>query len=98
MKEFVLKAVAAPSTFFWASFQLAITNVIIHLGGFVLYLAITQGKSNPLFILISFFVVHFLLIGLHRREPHSAGIFRNLKFYFMHTKNLDGAKGTKYTV
>lgn len=97
MKERVYRAVASPPMFMWASFQLSLANFIGQFSLMLIVLAITKGKFNPIFFIISIALVHLLLILIHKREPHMATILRNLGFVKSKNVRLDEGSGNKFS-
>lgn len=80
MKQQVLKALANPARIFYVPYSLAVMNFalqfIIFVAVFVTGLIISGGKAalDPLLFLISVAVVHFILAGFSKQEPHLAQI------------------------
>ncbi len=95
MKETVLKAVAQPPQFFKAPYRLAIFNILFHVALMCVVLVVVS-IVNPLFFIVSGFLVHFYLIYLYKKEPHIDNILKNIKIVLRSTNNLDGENVKKY--
>ncbi|MHA1540571.1 MAG: hypothetical protein ACTSUM_00700 [Alphaproteobacteria bacterium] len=98
MKERVLKAVASPSMFLWASFQLSIMNFITQFALLTIAMVITNGKINPLWFMVTMVIGHIFLIGVHKKEQHMATMLKNLGFLKQKTARLDNENpGKKFS-
>ncbi len=98
MKERVLKAVASPPMFLWASFQLSIVNFITQFSLLTITMVVTDGKVNPLWFMGTMMIVHIFLIGIHKKEQHMATILKNLGFIRQKTARLDNENpGKKFS-
>lgn len=97
MREPIYKAVAAPPTFLWASFQLALLNVVLNFALMAIGLVITGGNINPLLSVISIAFFHLILVYMHKKDPHMATILRNAGFCKRKTIRLDKGDGNKFS-
>ncbi len=97
MRERILKAVASPPMFLWASFQLSLANFIGQFALMTIALVITDGKMNPLWVMVTIIIGHLFLIGVHKKEPHMATILKNLGFLKKKTVRLDDETGKKFS-
>ncbi|MBQ0013639.1 MAG: VirB3 family type IV secretion system protein [Proteobacteria bacterium] len=73
MKQQVLKALANPARIFYVPYSLAVINFVVQfvifIVVFVLGLVIWKIDISPLWFLISVILVHFILMGISKRDP-----------------------------
>lgn len=94
MPEKILKAVALPSTLFWAPQLPALGNMGIH--ALLMIYGWAFAKLSPLMFIVSFLVMHIFIAAQGAREPHLTTILQAWAITKKGTRNLNKGKTRKY--
>lgn len=73
MKQQVLKALANPARIFYVPYSLAVINFVVQFVAFIIIfvvgLVVWKIDISPLWFLLSVILVHFILMGISRKDP-----------------------------
>jgi hypothetical protein len=94
MPERILKAVALPSTLFWAPQTPAFANMGLH--ALLMIYGWAFAKLSPLTFIISFLVMHIFIASQGAREPHLTTVLQAWAVSRKRTRNLHPGKTRKY--
>jgi len=79
-----MKALANPPKIFFVPYRIAVLNFAVQFMVWVVFLlveVVVRGPkvvyANPLYVLITVFLVHSALIGISKREPQLANIIQS---------------------
>jgi type IV secretory pathway VirB3-like protein len=93
MKEPIIKVVASPPQLFWAPFMLALMNMCLQVAMFSMVMAITV--VNPLWLLFTILIAHFMLATISKRDQHLTTILQSTGPFLKKTKNIYKVRGNK---
>jgi ATP-dependent protease ClpP protease subunit len=95
LKEELLRSVASPAQVFYAPFGLVLMNMAASIAAVFLLLALGLGGYiwAPI---VSFMLVHPILILIGKREPHIDNILRARRNIRAKTKNIIREDGNKF--
>ena len=94
MPERILKAVALPSTLFWAPQIPAMANMALH--ALLMIYGWAFAKLSPLTFIISFLILHIFIAAQGAREPHLTTVLQAWAVSKKGTRNLIKSKTRKY--
>lgn len=94
MPERILKAVALPSTLFWAPQLPALANMALH--SLLMIYGWAFARLSPLTFIISLLICHIFIAGQGAREPHLTTVLQAWAVSKKGTRNLVKSKTRKY--
>ena len=94
MPERILKAVAIPSTLFWAPQLPALLNMALH--ALLMIYGWAFARMSPLMFIISCIIVHIFIAAQGAREPHLTTVLQAWAVSKKGTRNLIKGKTRKY--
>lgn len=95
MQEPILKAVAMPPKLFWAPMLPAFVNFIGQMATMFVSMAAFSGHVNPLMFIVSFLLVHIIIVIYGTRDPHLSRMMQSYGPFIGKTKNIYPGRGKK---